>query len=362
MFDRLVDELRTWPTERLDRERDWVVGEQRRLHARELAVLRVLDERGQVDTSAGLDGESPRVVRDKVETARRLESLPHLGAAARDARLSDEQLSSASRLADEDSDAEWAERAPNVDPDELARLARNRTKPTAQDSRARFAARGLRTWWNRDKTMLSLRGQLPDEMGAKFEATIQKLTEGMKPRKGEAWDSFEHRAANALVQLCEPTVTTDEHAPTMAPRSVVQVHVPLHGPAEIAGVPIADSLLEQLRANASIELLLMGDDGTILSIGKRFPALSPKIVRAVRLRDGRCRYPGCARCHGLEVHHLVPRSRGGTDEIANLAAVCATHHRLLVPHGVLALVGNPNRPDGLRLERTGDARAGPSAA
>jgi hypothetical protein len=51
----------------------------------------------------------------------------------------------------------------------------------------------------------------------------------------------------------------------------------------------------------------------------------------------------------LEVHHLLPRSRGGNDDISNLAAVCPAHHRLLIPHGLLALVGNPNLPDGLEL-------------
>ena len=79
--------------------------------------------------------------------------------------------------------------------------------------------------------------------------------------------------------------------------------------------------------------------------------LSSKISRAVLLRDGHCRWPGCDRRHGLEIHHLVPRSCGGTDDIANLAVVCATHHRQLIPHGPWVLTGNPNQPDGLRLVR-----------
>ena len=146
---------------------------------------------------------------------------------------------------------------------------------------------------------------------------------------------------------------------------MLQVHVGQSGPAEIAGVPIADSLLEQLRANASIELVLDDDEGMPIAIGKRAPALSPKITRAVLLRDGRCRMPGCARRRGLEVHHQQPRTWGGTDEMANLVAVCPMHHRLLVPYGALALVGNPNLPDGLRLVDAADLpppRAGPNAA
>ena len=350
MFDIAdhLDDLRCWPTDRLRKERDALVDEQRRLHTRELAVLRVLDERGQVDPTLDAAGESARTVRDKLETARALESLPEIAAVAYDGDLSAEQLSAVTKLADQDSDAEWARRAPRVAPVELARLARNAVKPSTEDSRARYAARSLRMWWTPDKGMLQLHGQLPDVMGATFEATIQKLTEHMPPAKGQAWDSFEHRAADALVGLCEQPDGQAE-TPTLAPRPGLQVHVRPHGPAEIAGIPIADSLLEQLRANASIEPVLVDDDGVPVAVGKRFTVLSPKIVRAVLLRDGSCRYGNCEIRSGLEVHHLRPRSWGGTDDLANLAAVCSPHHRLLVPHGDRVLIGNPNQPDGLRL-------------
>ena len=376
MFDVVdhLDELRSWPTDRLRKERDALVGQQRRLRTKELAVLRVLDERGQVDPTMDAAGESARTVRDKLETARSLESLPEIAAAAYEGALSPEQLSSVTKFADQDSDAEWARRAPNVAPAELARLARNTVKPSTGDSRQRYEARSFRMWWTPDKGMLQLHGQLPDVMGATFEATVQKLTEQMKPATGRAWDSFEHRAADALVSLCEQPATADE-TPSLASRPVMQLHVPAHGPAEIAGIPIADSLLEQLRANASIEPVLVDDDRVPVAVGKRFTVSSPKIVRAVLLRDGSCRYGNCEIRSGLEVHHLRPRSWGGTDDLANLAAVCSRHHRLLVPHGDRALIGNPNQPDGLRLvtlsELTAEQveqlglpppRAGPTAA
>jgi len=118
--------------------------------------------------------------------------------------------------------------------------------------------------------------------------------------------------------------------------------------------------LEQLRANASITPVLVDHDGAVLAIGKSAPALSWKVRRAVLLRDARCRVTGCGRRRGLEVHHLVPRSWHGTDDISNLAAVCPAHHRLLIPHGLLALVGNPNLPDGLQLVTA--SRAPPKVA
>lgn len=349
MFDVLVDELRTRSTAWLRRERESLLVQQRNLRAREMAVLAVLDERGQVDCSMGSAGESARTVRDKVETARALEGLPQISKIAFDGGLSDEQLTQVARLADADSDAEWARRAPNVDPDELGRRVRSLSKPTTEDSRARFAARELRMWRGKRDGMFHLRGQLPDDMGAKFEETITQLTEQMKPVKGQSWVAFEQRAADALLALCEPHAHDDDHEPSLAAQPIVQIAVPPRGPATIAGVPIADSLLEQLRANATIEPVLVDDNGDVMAIGRRTSAISPKLRRAVLLRDAQCRVPGCARRRGLEVHHLVPRTWGGFDEIANLAAACPSHHRLLVPNGVLALVGNPNLPDGLRL-------------
>ncbi|MFI5054246.1 MAG: hypothetical protein ACHQDE_07785, partial [Acidimicrobiia bacterium] len=338
MFDVAghLDELRCWPTPRLVARRDELVREQRRLHVEELTVLRVLDERGRVDaTLAGRDGVSLRTVRESVETARALESLPAVAAAAHAGELSGEQLGPVVQLADESTDAEWAMRAAHTAPADLARQARCQSKPTVEQSRARYAARGVRMWWTADKAMLHLHGQLPDVMGATFEATIGRLCEQAKPAKGQPWDSWEHRAADALVGLCDPHTDPKPacETPTLAAKPLFVVAVPREGPAEVAGVPLADELVEQLRANAIIEPALVDDDGVPLVVGKRFSGLSPKIARAVLLRDGHCRIPGCEIRHGLHIHHLRPRSWGGTDNVSDLAAVCtvAGHHQMLVP-------------------------------
>jgi hypothetical protein len=356
MFDALVDDFRNHSTEWLESRRRDLIGEQRRLHSEELAIVRVLDERGRIDARVGGNGESPDTVRQKLETARRLESLPNIAAAACDGQLSDEQLDHVVQLANEESDAAWAVRAPGASPVELARLARNAKKPSTEDSLARQDARSLWLRWNSNKTMLRYGGALPDVMGAQFEKTINDVMEAHRPAKGEAWDTFEHRAADALVALCEPAIGGDEHTSTLATRPVAQLHVPLSGPAEFAGVPIADSLLEQWRANVSVEPVIVDDNGVPLGFGTRTTFLSPKIIRAVLLRDHHCRICGSTR--GLQVHHLRPRTWGGTDDISGLALVCSTCHRPLIPHGPWALVGNPNVPDGLRRVHLDDLTPG----
>jgi hypothetical protein len=76
MFDALVDEIRAHTTEWLRREREELIAQQRQLRTREMALLRVLDERGQVDRSVGAAGESARVVRDKVRRRGRSSRSP----------------------------------------------------------------------------------------------------------------------------------------------------------------------------------------------------------------------------------------------------------------------------------------------
>jgi hypothetical protein len=136
----VLDELRSHSTEWLEARRREVAAEVRRLQSEELALVRVLDERGRIDVSVGLDGESARVVREKVETARALESLPSIAAAAHAGALSAEQLGAVVKVADEESDAEWAARAPSITPADLARRAREQSKPTVEEGQARHAA------------------------------------------------------------------------------------------------------------------------------------------------------------------------------------------------------------------------------
>jgi 5-methylcytosine-specific restriction endonuclease McrA len=63
--------------------------------------------------------------------------------------------------------------------------------------------------------------------------------------------------------------------------------------------------------------------------GRNTITIPPRTRRAVLARDRhRCRTPGCHHTRFLEVHHIVPRSRGGTNEAANLITLCSACHRL----------------------------------
>lgn len=357
-------ELRCRPTAWLRARRAELVREQRRLRVEELAVTAVLDERGGYgDRVAAEDGLPVEQVRQTAQTARALEHLPAVAGAAHAGTLSGEQLEPLARLADPESDAEWAQRGARCSPADLARLARTATKPTPDDTRRRRERRHLFMSWRREQGMLAFRGELPDLDGALLEAVINRMIDRMRPAKGQPWDTRARRGADALVELCRNYADVDA---VTCPKPLLVVEVPLEGPAQICGIPLPDEMVESLRAQARVEPVLVDPQGTTIATGRSRPTLSPKIVRAVLLRDGHCRWPGCTRRHGLQVNHLWPRIWGGNDHLTNLAAVCVgggtDHHPKLAPHGPYLLVGNPNQPDGLTLvhrDRHPDIRAGP---
>jgi hypothetical protein len=64
--------------------------------------------------------------------------------------------------------------------------------------------------------------------------------------------------------------------------------------------------------------------------------------RAHRLfaRDGwRCTVPGCTSQRNLHAHHVLFRSAGGSDDLANLTTLCAAHHQRGVHEGVIRISG-----------------------
>jgi len=354
MFDysARLDELRTHSTGWLRARRDELVAEQRRLRVEELAVVAVLDERGAVDDAmAAADGVSVRTLRDSVETARALEQLPCLAGAAHAGSVSPEQLVPAARLADEASDAEWAARAPNTAASDLHRLVRTKHAPTEEEGRERRQRRGVHTWWDDETGMYRFGGAgMPDLDGALMESVLTHMVDRMRPANGRPWTSRAARTADALVELARNYA--DVHA-VEHPTPLLVVQVPMDGPAEICGIPLPDGVVEKLRASAQLRDVLAPELGVDVARGEAAPSLPPRVRESVLRRDGHCRLGDCDRRHGLQVHHLWPKSWGGSDDQSNLAGVCVgggtDHHVDLAPHGPWLLLGNPNRVDGLRL-------------
>ena len=105
-------------------------------------------------------------------------------------------------------------------------------------------------------------------------------------------------------------------------------------PGVLAGFGIVDpGTVRTLAADARWQRLLSPDDAAVGGAALRYRP-SAALARAVRVRDGHCRFPGCTTpatsCdlgHVLPFDHEVP-ARGGTTTAVNLACLGRWHHRL----------------------------------
>ena len=87
-------------------------------------------------------------------------------------------------------------------------------------------------------------------------------------------------------------------------------------------------------------------------------AIPPAIARALRARDGGCRFPGCDRARFCDGHHIKHWADGGETKLHNLITLCSFHHRL-VHEGGYGLERTDDglfiftRPGGRRVEPNG---------
>jgi hypothetical protein len=51
----------------------------------------------------------------------------------------------------------------------------------------------------------------------------------------------------------------------------------------------------------------------------------------VTARHPHCAFPGCTQPASVcEIHHIIPRSRGGPTTLSNLVTLCTFHHKIAV--------------------------------
>ncbi|MDQ0691838.1 HNH endonuclease signature motif containing protein [Arthrobacter sp. W4I7] len=128
--------------------------------------------------------------------------------------------------------------------------------------------------------------------------------------------------------------------PSSSIRAQVLVTVPVFSlmgltdePAMLDGHgPIPPSMARQLVADGAASfyrVLVDPRDGAPLEIGRTKYRISQAMRNWLRLRDGKCPFPGCSN-NSLdnEADHILAWHQGGTTGISNLGQPCPKHHRL----------------------------------
>ena len=143
-----------------------------------------------------------------------------------------------------------------------------------------------------------------------------------------------------------------------SPRAQVLVTVPVLSllgltdePAALDGYgPIPPSMARQLIADGADSfhrVLTDPRDGAPLEIGRTSYRVTKAQRQWLRLRDGKCPFPGCSN-HSLdnEADHLLAWAHGGTTGISNLGQPCPKHHRLRHTTAWAPTAADKNEPPG----------------
>jgi len=311
-------------------------------------------------------GVAPRAAREHVRVARRLVELPLTREAFAAGALSYSKARAITRIAESESEGELLEVARHATAAQLERIVSAARRVTSAEARDAHEREFLAWSWEEDGS-LSVRGRLPAEDGALFLRALEASREALWREgraDGEDEGTPEGGSAEPLAAAPQPRVTPAEALVGMADRSLsagarhrpaparhqVVVHVDprtliddAEGRSELEdGAPISPETARRLACDASLVTMLDDADGKALDVGRETRRIPPALARALRARDGNCRFPGCERTRVLDAHHIHHWAHGGETSDDNLLLLCRHHHRL-VHEGGYSIV---KRPDG----------------
>ena len=297
-------------------------------------------------------GIGMNAAREKVRVAHALKSLPEISAAFESGQLSFSKVRALTRIADGANEAELLDLAHHATAAQVENLVRayrcvDRLEAHEQ-TMARHAEREL-NYYHDDDGCLVIRARLPAEEGA---IVLQALNAAMDAQNAGGNDDaandvtavtskdeirFAQRRADALTTMAETTLRHRPGPQSSAERYQVVVHVTAETLAQNedgrcqldSGQRLAPDTVRRIACDGS--LLRITDDaaGNPLDIGRKTRAVPPAMQRALRSRDGGCRFPGCVRKRFVDAHHLRHWANGGKTSLDNLILLCRGHHRLV---------------------------------
>jgi Domain of unknown function (DUF222)/HNH endonuclease len=216
--------------------------------------------------------------------------------------------------------SEWVQK---VDPDDVEARAE-----------VRYIRRRLDVFPAADG-MVRVNGDLDPESGSPVIAALgaivnRELTNGPDRRTPG------QRRADALAEICSTWRGTNR-GDGVGDRPDVTVIVDLKalagsaaGRSELPEVgPITPETARRIACDASVSRVITRGPSEPLEVGRRTQVVPASLRRAIAVRDGGCRFPGCDRPGGwCDAHHVVHWADGGQTNLSNLVLLCRAHHRM----------------------------------
>jgi hypothetical protein len=186
-----------------------------------------------------------------------------------------------------------------------------------------------------DDGMLALRGLFDPVSGAAIQTAILPFA---KPTGPDDARLMERRLADALVEVVTHALDRGVVPDTASQRTHLLVTASLETVMGLKGAPGGDlelggvipaATVQRLACDASIRRIVLGPDSAVVDVGRKLRVPSGATRALLRVRDGGCVWPGCARPASMTIaHHLEHWAHGGSTDVENLVLLCLRHHWL----------------------------------
>jgi hypothetical protein len=363
---------------------------------------------GLVSTAQWLNwqcGIGKVAAREKVRVARALESLPEISAAFARGEFSYSKVRAMTRVATSANESVLVSIGRHGTATHVENLVKKYRWTQRRDAGALAHAqqlnRQVHSFYDETDTFV-LHARLPPEVGALVKKALEIAGDIVREHSEEearariqannversrveieagTWAindkerSHAARRADALRLICETflaTTSEEIEATSSADRCQVVVYVdqavlaePIVATADEPhrcelddGPALALDTVRRLACDGTLVGIVEGADGEPLNVGRKTRSIPLPLKRALRSRDGGCRFPGCDRTRFIEGHHVKHWADGGETKLSNLVSLCGFHHTLVHEGGFGITITDDGlfvftRPDGRRIPECG---------
>jgi hypothetical protein len=278
------------------------------------------------------------------EVALTLQECPHLLFAYAHGELSYDHLRALCQVAGPESEQALYEAAKDLTVKDTFALVDKIKGLSKEDSACLHAERWLELSWDRSAGVLYINGRLPEELGVKVEKALDEVARALPDEPDEDCIGGKlpmgTKRVDALVELTTGKADT---------QGTVVIHTtPFdlaseEGIAELEGGPVVTSeTARRIVCDGKMVEVTHDQQGTPISVGQTTRSVPLRLKRELIRRDKGCRFPGCHYRKGVHAHHIVPVSKGGPTDLANLVLMCAFHHRYIHDNDCVVMGEPPN--------------------
>jgi hypothetical protein len=323
-----------------------------------LEMIREFDERGGWEGPGLMScahwlnwkiGINLGAAREKVRVARAIKHLPHISEQFRLGQVSYSKVRAMTRVATPENETYLLMIATHGTASHVERLVRQYRQvkriEALDQANMRHRMREL-SWYYDEDDCLVVRGRFPPEQGAAIiqamEAAQEEIFQEHKDVSAatpeELEDPVAARRADALERVADAFLTGNTSHRTGGDRYQVQVHTDIDTLKENGDGPVAElecghhisaETSRRMACDCSVLHLAKNSEGEVLNVGRKTRSIPPAIRRALKARDGACRFPGCTCTRFTDAHHVKHWADGGETKLSNLVTLCHFHHRLV---------------------------------